>query len=378
MSAREAEHKRGPKVGDAASLWNFTPSPGWTKEEAQILKLCLMKYGVGRWVQILDTGLLPGKLIQQLNGQTQRLIGQQSLAAYTGLQVDIDRIRADNAGRTDVERKSGLIIWSGPNPNKKMRDEWRKEAQSRFGLAKEELKDVDELLEEVTKKVHQLKPQRQSRSPGIPLVSLLESETHDLPREQKLALLKQLRKGLQLLHAQLLQAEAAAPAQQEVPAAQDLQMPETCANAAANEDDDDDAVLPVRMLVSRRSAGRSSGSNAQATSTLQPSSRSMAAKKPPRGAAKRKSVSGSDSAGKSKRHTTPALQGRHARVGSMPAETEAIDNEAAAAEIANAALGIDIGQLQSMGFSRSKAQEALQENNHNLEAAIEWLVANCI
>jgi hypothetical protein len=40
-----------------------------------------------------------------------------------------------------------------------------------------------------------------------------ESETHDLPREQKLALLKQLRKGLQLLHAQLLQAEAA-PAQQ--------------------------------------------------------------------------------------------------------------------------------------------------------------------
>lgn len=60
--------------------WNFTPSPGWTKEEAQILKLCLMKFGVGRWTQILETGLLPGKLIQQLNGQTQRLLGQQSLA----------------------------------------------------------------------------------------------------------------------------------------------------------------------------------------------------------------------------------------------------------------------------------------------------------
>ena len=60
--------------------WNFTPSPGWTKEEAAILKLCLMKYGVGKWVQILETGLLPGKLIQQLNGQAQRLLGQQSLA----------------------------------------------------------------------------------------------------------------------------------------------------------------------------------------------------------------------------------------------------------------------------------------------------------
>ena len=32
---------------------------------------------------------------------------------------------------------------------------------------------------------------------------------------------------------------------QEVPAAQDLQLPETCANAAANEDDDNDEVLPV-------------------------------------------------------------------------------------------------------------------------------------
>lgn len=64
--------------------WNFTPSPGWTKEEVFILKLCLQKYGIGRWVQILDTGLLPGKLIQQLNGQTQRLLGQQSLAGMGG------------------------------------------------------------------------------------------------------------------------------------------------------------------------------------------------------------------------------------------------------------------------------------------------------
>ena len=71
-----------------------------------------MKHGVGRWVQMLDTGLLPGKLIQQLNGQTQRLLGQQSLAGQNEHE-DIDRIRADNADRTDVERKSGLIIWSG-------------------------------------------------------------------------------------------------------------------------------------------------------------------------------------------------------------------------------------------------------------------------
>lgn len=39
-----------------------------------------MRHGVGQWLAILGTGLLPGKLIQQLYGQTQRLLGQQSLA----------------------------------------------------------------------------------------------------------------------------------------------------------------------------------------------------------------------------------------------------------------------------------------------------------
>ena len=45
-----------------------------------ILKLALMKFGVGKWKEIVESECLPGKLIQQLNGQTQRLMGQQSLA----------------------------------------------------------------------------------------------------------------------------------------------------------------------------------------------------------------------------------------------------------------------------------------------------------
>jgi hypothetical protein len=49
-------------------------------EEVAVLKLALMKFGVGKWSQIVDSDCLPGKLIQQLNGQTQRLMGQQSLA----------------------------------------------------------------------------------------------------------------------------------------------------------------------------------------------------------------------------------------------------------------------------------------------------------
>lgn len=38
-----------------------------------------MKYGVGKWREIEDSGLLPGKMNQQLYGQTQRLLGQQSI-----------------------------------------------------------------------------------------------------------------------------------------------------------------------------------------------------------------------------------------------------------------------------------------------------------
>jgi hypothetical protein len=112
------------------------------------LKLALEKFGIGRWVQIVDSGVLPGKLIQQLNGQTQRLLGQQSLAgatvlactpgfvccarrgsrppcalsprhnhrtAFTGLHVDVDAVRKDNEAKQgpDVVRKSGLIINAG-------------------------------------------------------------------------------------------------------------------------------------------------------------------------------------------------------------------------------------------------------------------------
>lgn len=74
------------KMGSVCNFlhrWNCTPSPGWTQDEVAILRLSLMKYGVGQWVKILDTGLLPGKMIQQLYGQTQRLLGQQSLAGKT-------------------------------------------------------------------------------------------------------------------------------------------------------------------------------------------------------------------------------------------------------------------------------------------------------
>jgi hypothetical protein len=62
---------------DSKSLWNYTLSPGWREEEISVLRLALMKFGVGRWNRIRE--FLPGKTVAQLNLQTQRLFGQQSL-----------------------------------------------------------------------------------------------------------------------------------------------------------------------------------------------------------------------------------------------------------------------------------------------------------
>lgn len=126
-------------------------SPGWSREEAETLKLLLMRHGVGRWVRISDSGLLPGKQIQQLSAQTQRLLGQQSLAAFTGLQVDVDRIRADNEARVDAPRKAGLIVNSGPNPTREIVKLLRAEAEKRYGLSREALALVDARLDEIAR-----------------------------------------------------------------------------------------------------------------------------------------------------------------------------------------------------------------------------------
>jgi hypothetical protein len=36
-------------VGQSRSLWNFTLAPGWDPKEVEILRIALMKYGIGRW-----------------------------------------------------------------------------------------------------------------------------------------------------------------------------------------------------------------------------------------------------------------------------------------------------------------------------------------
>ena len=134
----------GPKIGDARSLWNFTPSPGWTKEEVGVLRLCLMKFGVGMWVQIVEAGVLPGKQIQQLNGQTQRFLGKQSLAEYTRLKVDVDAIRADNLAKQgpEIYRKNGLITNQGGKLKPDALRALREANEAKYGLTDEQVEAI--------------------------------------------------------------------------------------------------------------------------------------------------------------------------------------------------------------------------------------------
>ena len=106
-----------PKIADSKSLHNYTLSPGWTKDEVEILKLALMKYGIGKWKDIQREGCLPSKTISQMNLQTQRLLGQQSLAEFMGLRIKLDLVFLENSKKNgpNIQRKNNFIINTGNN-----------------------------------------------------------------------------------------------------------------------------------------------------------------------------------------------------------------------------------------------------------------------
>ncbi|GLC35084.1 hypothetical protein PLESTB_000552300 [Pleodorina starrii] len=447
--------KRGPRVGDAASLWNFTPAPGWTREEVQILRLCLMKHGVGQWLQILGTGLLPGKLIQQVNGQTQRLLGQQSLAAFTGLRVDVDRVRADNEARTDATRKAGLIIYDGPNLTREMKAEMREEALRRYGLTAEQLQKVDEQLEEAMRFASTAAAAVAATVGGVPggpggagsaagpvavsveevhvqavaridpeLSRLLCVPTEQLSAEQLVQLLKRLRNRLACLvdrhhertahpprpgprwdgerdAAALLYAAAAAPAAAAAgagaggpgssrAAAAGEALPgvsrHLLAEATACRVRSGTAAAPPRPPTHGANVGgarkRSKGSRARAGSGQDDGGEWSGGEENagPSGAAaaagvKRKADSGAGLR-RGTRAKRPARYDKYVDDG----EYEEVDPDDAAGGRAAALVdpAAALSTLTAMGFTPRKARGALRECHFNVEAAVEWLFANCV
>eukprot|EP01135_Chromosphaera_perkinsii_P001744 Nk52_evm13s210 gene=Nk52_evmTU13s210 len=107
---------KGVKASDSESLWNCAAlSPGWTMKELEILRKALMRYGLGKWTEIMKSGCLPGKNPNQLNNQTQRLLGQQSTAEFQGIHLDPLKVKEanDKIQGPDVKRKNGCIVNTG-------------------------------------------------------------------------------------------------------------------------------------------------------------------------------------------------------------------------------------------------------------------------
>lgn len=69
--------------------------------------------------------------------QTQRLIGQQSLAEFMGLHLDLEQIYCDNRIREgpNITRKGGLIVNAGDNPTQREVFEKRELNKAKYGLS---------------------------------------------------------------------------------------------------------------------------------------------------------------------------------------------------------------------------------------------------
>ena len=126
---------------DSKSLWNYTLSPGWTAKEVEVFRLALMKFGMGKWTAIVNSNVLPGKTVGQLNNQMQRMIGQQSTNEFQGLHIDPKLVFVANETREGV-RKNGCVINTGKNPTREGVRRKREENKRKWGMTPEQIEEI--------------------------------------------------------------------------------------------------------------------------------------------------------------------------------------------------------------------------------------------
>lgn len=327
----------GPKIGDARSLWNFTPSPGWTKDEAYALRQCLKKFGIGRWVQIVDSGVLPGKQIQQLNGQTQRLLGKQSLAEYSGLRLDVDRIRMDNDALVEgVTRKNGLITNQGGILSKEALKALREENLKKYGLTDEEVEAIE--LPAPPRAVPVGAERYMGKSAGVngaetaaPIkMDVLTTPVEGLSREQKLAMLKALRSRVEDLRAQLGELSA------------------TPKKAKAS--------TPLKKAPTPAKKAPTPAKKAPTPAKKAPT--------PAKKATPAKRAASKTSAASTKR-------------GKKNAKFDDSDDDGTYETIAVVDTGGPVEMLMNMGFSKKHCLDALETCGGDVTECVEWLMTNC-
>ncbi|CDW81052.1 UNKNOWN [Stylonychia lemnae] len=134
-------NKDKKNICESKSLWNYALSPGWTQQEVEVLKIGLMKFGIGKWTAMEKSGILPTKSIQQCYLQTQRIIGQQSLAEFMNLHVDIDRIAIDNRRKQGI-RKMGFLVNQGGKLTPEEKAQLQAMNHGKYGLTPEQVEQI--------------------------------------------------------------------------------------------------------------------------------------------------------------------------------------------------------------------------------------------
>ncbi|KAJ5066145.1 ubiquitin-associated/translation elongation factor ef1b n-terminal eukaryote [Anaeramoeba ignava] len=127
---------------ECSSLNNFSKSPGWTKEETEVLRLSIMKYGLGNWKEILSRNLIPGKTRTQLTHHVMRMMGQQSTAFFKGIHFDTNQILKINQNDSISKRKGGIIIKKEKSYTKQEIETKRKKNEKKYGISSEEIDKI--------------------------------------------------------------------------------------------------------------------------------------------------------------------------------------------------------------------------------------------
>jgi hypothetical protein len=297
----------------------------------------LKKFGVGRWVQIVDSGALPGKQIQQLNGQTQRLLGKQSLAEYTGLNLDVLAVKQANDALTgeDVVRKNGLITNQGGKMSKEELKAKREENVRLYGLTPEQIEAI-----EVPKPVrdaglgaaaymgknHNKGGVNGGLGPMKRVVNVDEVKVGELNEEEKVEVLKQLRKRLLAVRMANTTSENS----------KEGKLQTTTTTKTTNEENANVTVKDVTNVVANE---------AKKTAGVAAGKRAAVAKKPAAKKTKKSRKSKNDDDDDDDDDNSPSAEG--------PVE-----------------------MLVNMGFTKKMAKDAIRETGGDISAATEWLFAN--
>eukprot|EP00803_Ostreobium_quekettii_P002377 evm.model.scf_93.4 EVM.evm.TU.scf_93.4 scf_93:60767-67112(-) len=292
--------------------------------------------------------------------------------AFTGLRLDLDKLRRDNEARTNVTRKNGLIINTGDKLTKKEKEQLRQDASAKYGLSAEDIAWADAEL----KKMQQKGAMAEST---IPLEGLfLDAPTEDLDRTGRIALLGQLRKLL-------VEAMAAADRDKAQAAGRDVepQDEEMCEAGDQMEQVQPDADLEEKEN-EKENVGMTSKSvknqmaqdvhveqfkqldENQINGRLWPLAEITISGQGP--CTRKRHSDGNGGSALSAR--TPAVRKKARQRSIWSPDAPSVGSDSLQADV-------DLGILTAMGYSKRHAQEALEENDNDVAAAANWLVMNC-